>query len=144
MIDIEKLRRAMRDIEAKKGAFTLFALFRRENNPWGWDLVVSSRWLDQGKLKTLGEFADLLKGNIGEKQLRELSRIVTIKQDDPSLNTILSEIQVDDGAIEVRDSDFFGQQIEHAIFLLAKRVVATKVRPAASKGHTGEVRKPAL
>ena len=143
MIDIEKLRRAMRNIEAKKGPFTLFALFRRENNPWGWDLIVSSRWLDEGKLKTLGEFAELLKGTIGEKQLRELSRIVTIKEDDPPLNTILSEIHVDEGAIEVRDSDFFGQQIEHAIFLRAKRVVTTKLRPA-SKARTSEIRKPAV
>jgi|RhiMetdeSRZDD1v2_1073273.scaffolds.fasta_scaffold511341_3 hypothetical protein len=125
MIDIEKLRGAMRDIAAEKGPFTLFALFRREDNPWGWDLVVSSRWLDEGKLKTLGEFAELLKRAIGEKQIRELSRIATIKENDAALNKILSAIQVDDGMVELRDNSFFGLQVEHAIFLRAKRTAKT-------------------
>ena len=142
MIDIEKLRQAMRDIAAKKGMFTLFALFRREDNPWGWDLVVSSRWLEAGKLKTLAEFAELLKGAIGEKQIRQLSRIATIKEDDPAFNKILSAIQVDDGIVEFRDNDFFGLQVEQAIFLRAKRVVRTQLRPTAHSQSHG-VRKPA-
>ena len=142
MIDIEKLRRAMRDIAAKKGMFTLFALFRREDNPWGWDLVVSSRWLDEGKLKTLAEFAELLKRGIGERQLRELSRIATIKEDDPALNKILSAIQVEDEVLEARDNNFFGLQVEHAIFLRAKRVVENNLQPS-SHSHAGGVRKAA-
>lgn len=130
MIDIEKLRRAMREIAAKKGDFTLFALFRREDAPDGWDLVVSSPWLEEGKLKHFAEFADALKGIIGEKQLRELSRIVTIKQDDRALKAILSAIQVDDGVVEVRESVFFDLRIEQAIFLRAKRVVEREKRTA--------------
>ena len=123
MIDIEKLRRAMREIAAKKGHFTLFALFRREDAPDGWDLVASAPWLEEGKLKHFGEFTDALKGIIGEKQLRELSRIVTIRQDDPALKAILSSIQVEDGVVEMRESVFFGLRMEHAIFLRAKRDV---------------------
>lgn len=130
MIDIEKLRRAMREISAKKGDFTLFALFRREDAPDGWDLVVSSPWLEEENLKHFAEFADALKGIIGEKQLRELSRIVTIKQDDPALRAILSAIQVDDGVAEVRESVFFDLRVEHAIFLRAKRVVQREKRTA--------------
>lgn len=124
MIDIEKFRRAMREIAARKGDFTLFALFRLEDAPYGWDLVVSSSWLEQGNLKNLAELSDALKDSIGEKQLRELSRIVTIKQNDPSLKAILSEVRVDDEVIEVHDSVFFDLRVEHAIFLRAKRVVA--------------------
>lgn len=124
MIDIEKFRRAMREIAARKGDFTLFALFRLEDAPYGWDLVVSSSWLEQGNLKNLAELADALKDSIGEKQLRELSRIVTIKQSDPALKAILSEVRVDDEVIEVHDSVFFDLRVAHAIFLRAKRVVA--------------------
>lgn len=130
MIDIEKLRRAMREISAKKGDFTLFALFRREDAPEGWDLVVSSSWLEEGKLKALGEFAEALKGSIGEKQLRALSRIVTIRHDDPALKAILSSIQVDDGVAEVRESVFFGLRVEHAIFMRAKDAVSHEIQTA--------------
>jgi hypothetical protein len=130
MIDIEKLRRAMRTISAKRGDFTLFALFRREDAPDGWDLVVSSSWLEEGKLKALGEFAEALKRSIGERQVRELSRIVTIKQDDPGLKAILSSIQVDDGVAEVRESVFFGLRVERAIFLRAKDAVIHEIQTA--------------
>ena len=130
MIDIEKLRRAMREITSKKGDFTLFALFRREDAPDGWDLVVSSPWLEEGKLKALGEFAEALKASIGDKQLRELSRIVTINQDDPALKAILSSVQVDDGVAEVRESSFFGLRVERAIFLRAKHAVTHETQTA--------------
>lgn len=130
MIDIEKIRRAMREIAAKKGDFTLFALLRREDAPDGWDLVVSSPWLEEGKLKALGEFAEALKRSIGEKQLRELSRIVTINEDDPALTAILSSMQVDDAVTEVRESVFFGLRVEHAIFLRAKRIIERETQTA--------------
>lgn len=123
MINIERFRHAMRRIAAKKGPFVLFALFRRENAPDGWDLVVSSPCLKEGRLKQLAEFADALKEIIGERQLRELSRIVPIKGDDPALNAVLSAMQVDDGVVEVRESVFFDLHIKQAIFLRAKRVV---------------------
>jgi hypothetical protein len=56
MISISKLRKAMRDIAAKKGEFTFFGLLRRADAPGTWDLVVSAPWLGKGKLKALGEF----------------------------------------------------------------------------------------
>jgi hypothetical protein len=86
----------MHSIAKKKGRFTLFALFRREDAPDGWDLVVSSPWLKEGRLKQFAEFVDALKGILGERQLRELSRIVTIKGDDPTLKEVLQEIQIED------------------------------------------------
>lgn len=131
MIDIEKFRKAMRDIAARKGDFTLFAFFRREDAPDGWDLVVSSPWLEAGNLKNLAEFADALKNLVGEKQLRELSRIVTIKDNDPALKAILSDIQVQDGVTEVRESVFFDLRIQQAIFLRAAKGVVVREKRTA-------------
>lgn len=127
MIDIKILGRAMREISAKKGEFTLFALFRREGAA-GWDLVVSSSCLQDGKLKALGEFAKDLKGIIGEEQLEQLSRIVTINEDDPALRIILKSIHVDDGQANVQKGEFFGQRVEDAIFLRAKRLTQREAR----------------
>jgi hypothetical protein len=130
MIDIERLRRAMHSIAKKKGSFTLFALFRREDAPDGWDLVVSSPWLKEGRLKQLAEFVDALKRILGERQLRELSRIVTIKGDDPALKEVLQEIQIEDGVVEVRESMFFDLRIKQAIFLRSTRAVKREKRTA--------------
>lgn len=121
MISTSKLRKAMRDIAAKKGDFTLFGLFMRADAPGTWDLVVSAPWLEQGKLKALGEFTKLLSESIGEDSLREFSRIATVSRRDPALHALMSAFSVDDGELRVKRSNLFGLEIEDAIILRAKR-----------------------
>lgn len=121
MIDLEKLQQVMRAVARKKGPFTLFGLFLREDAPDKWDLVVSSAWLEEGKLKALGEFVEELAAAVGEEQILSLSRIVTVNQDDPALDAILRAVQVDDGSVEIHDSNFFGLQIKHAYIFRSKR-----------------------
>jgi len=130
MIDVKKFQRAMREIAAKKGPFTLFALFLRENAIIGWDLVVSSSWLQEPSLKQLREFCNTLRKIVGTKQLLELAQVVPINRDNPGLKEVLSKVQIDDGLVEVHQVVFFDHQIKHAIFLTAKRVVARKKRIA--------------
>lgn len=116
-----KLRKAMREIAAKKGEFTLFGLFMRADAPGTWDLVVSAAWLEEGKLKALEELTELLSESIGEQSLRQLSRIVTLNQSDPALNAVVSAFSVDDGEVRVQHSNLFGLEIEDAIIMRAKR-----------------------
>ena len=120
-IKIEKLQELMREVAEDKGDFTLFGLFLREEAPDKWDLVVSSPWLEAGKMSALGDFVERLKSAIGEKQLLSISRVVTLAGDDPSLKAVLRTVNVDDGLVEVKDSDLFGLKIEHAYFLRSKR-----------------------
>jgi hypothetical protein len=121
MIATSKLRKAMRDITAKKGEFALFGLFMRANGPGKWDLVVSAPWLETGTLKVRSEFTALLSESIGEKSLQELARIVTLKTGDPSLKAFISTFSVEDGELRVPPSNLFGLEIEDAIILRAKR-----------------------
>ena len=121
MILTSKLRKAMRSISAEKGEFTLFGLFMRADTPGTWDLVVSAPWLEQGKLKALSEFTRLLSESVGEKSVRQLSRIVTLNQGDRGLNAVVSAFSVDDGELRVQRSNLFGLEIEDAIIMRAKR-----------------------
>src|SRR5262249_29186385 len=130
MIDVKKFQRSMREIAAKKGPFTLFALFLRENAVIGCDLVVSSSWLEGASLKRLTEFTNALKAIVGAKQLLKLAQVVPIDRDDPALKAVLSKVQIDDGLVEVHQVVFFDQPIRHAIFLTAKRIVDRKKRIA--------------
>jgi hypothetical protein len=122
MISTTKLRKAMRQIAAKKGDFTLFGLFMRADAPGTWDLVVSAPWLEGGKLKALREFTELLSKSIGEQSLRQFSRIVTLNQRDPALTAVVSAFSVDDGELRVQHSNLFGLEIEEAIIIRAKPV----------------------
>lgn len=122
MIQIEKLRRVMNEVSAEKGEFVLFGIFLREEAPDKWDLVISAPWLEEGKLKGLGEFVEKAASIVGEEELLTLSRIVTLNHDDPNLQTILRSVQVNNGPAEIWNSNFFGLEIKHAYILRAKRV----------------------
>ena len=121
MIASSALRKAMHEIAAKKGDFTLFALFMRSDAPGTWDLVVSAPWLEKGKLKATSEFVGLLTDSIGEQALRYFSRVQTVSRDNPALKAILAAFSVDDGEVRVQKSNLFGLKIEDAIIFRAKR-----------------------
>jgi hypothetical protein len=121
MIATNSLRKAMRDIAAKKGDFTFFGLFMRSDAPGTWDLVVSAPWLEKGKLKATSEFVELLTDSIGEQALRNFSRIQTVGTGNPALKAVLAAFSVDDGEVRVQKSILFGLEIEDAIILRAKR-----------------------
>ena len=121
MISTKKLRKAMQDIAVKKGDFALFGLFMRAEAPGTWDLVVSAPWLEQGNLKALEEFTELLSKEIGEQSLRDFSRIVTLKPSDPAVAAVVSAFAVDNGELRVQRSNLFGLDIEDAIIMRAKK-----------------------
>jgi hypothetical protein len=118
------LRKAMREIGAKKGAFTLFAKIRRSDAPGTWDLVVSAPWLESGKLKAMNELVNLLSGSVGEASLHEFSRIATLGTDHPTVRFMVENLATDDGELRVQNTDLFGLQIDEAIVFRAKAPVA--------------------
>ena len=134
------LRRAMHEIAARKGSFTLFALFMRADAPFmraddpgTWDLVVSAPWLDRGKLKALGELVDLLAKSIGRQALQQFSRVEAVPGNHPSVQFILRDIPVEDGERQVQSTDLFGLEIERGIIFRAWRPAAKK--PASKALH---------
>src|ERR1022692_1693682 len=72
------LRKAMREIAARKGDFTLFALLMRADSLGRWDLVVSAPWLESGKLKATSELVELLSDSIGREALQQFARVATV------------------------------------------------------------------
>ena len=121
MIQTEKLRKFMKQVEARKGRFTLFGVFLREDSPGLWDLVLAAPWLENGKLEALGEFAEQMSKTLGTDEVMSFSRIVTLNHDDPALRAILSEIGSLEKPLEKQGHDLFGLPIEHAVILRAMR-----------------------
>ena len=134
------LRRAMHAIAARKGDFTLFALFMRADAPFmradapgTWDLVVSAPWLERRKLEALKELVDLLAKSIGKQALQQLSRVEAIPGDDPNVRHILKSVPVEDGERHIESNDLIALQIERAIIFRAWRPNAKK--PAGKEPH---------
>jgi len=116
-----KLEKAVGAIEKAHGPFTLFGLFLREDSPNKWDLVVSAPWLEEGKLKALGDFVGELKQTIAEEELLSLSRIITLDDDDPALHAILRAVTTTKFTVELRGVDLFGLAISHAYIMRAAK-----------------------
>ena len=128
MIAVSRLRKAMHEMVAQKGDFTLFALLRRDEPLYGlWDLVVSAPWLNSDTLAATREVADHLAKSIGTKGLQQLARIVVMTDDNPTVKFFLKNVPVDDGERRIQRTDSFGLQIEEGIIFRAKR--PERVRP---------------
>jgi hypothetical protein len=144
MIGTGRMRKAMHEMAAEKGDFTLFALVRRADAVGGmWDLVVSAPWFRKGTLAATQEVVDLLTKSMGRRSLLQFSRVVALTGDDPTVRFFLTNVPVEDGERRIQSTDLFGMEIEEAIILRAKRPesagprrrVAHSTSPASSRKH---------
>lgn len=118
---VDKLVSLERDVSDERGEFYLFALFLREDAQDKWDLIVSAPWIQADKKEALNYLATHIQSRLIPAELISLSRIVLIDTDNPALEAINKAIRVEHGKAEVRDSNFFGLQIDHAYIVTSKR-----------------------
>ena len=111
-------------LEAKlsetRGSFSFFALFLPEDAPDHWDLLVAAPWLGPNKQETVKYLVNEIKSHLGPQELINLSRIVVVDPNHPSLQAVTKTIHVEHGRVEVRDSTFFGLPIRHGFIITAK------------------------
>jgi hypothetical protein len=122
-IDIEQFRKLMHHVSALKGDFHLFGLFIPEDAELHdrWDLVISAPWLDSKHFEALREFTEYLSSIVSLDQRMSLSMVVNIDTDDPRLDTILKTFDIDDGAVLVKDEEFFDMDMKRAYILRATK-----------------------
>jgi len=107
-------------ISEKKGDFTLFALFLREDVADRWDLMVSAPWVGTDRKGALQYFVDEIRSFLGPENLTVLARIVIVDPNDEAVQNLNRAISVEHGRTEVRDSNFFGLPIKHAYIITSK------------------------
>ncbi len=117
----EKLRAVEQQIAVEKGPFLLFALFLREDAADLWDLLVSAPWIEANKGEALRYIVPKLQAVATQDELAKLSRVVIIEQSQSALAAIQSAFHVEHGCAEVRSSNFFGLQINHAYIITSRR-----------------------
>ncbi len=118
----KKFEKLESDISAEKGEFSLFALFLREDLPDRWDLMISAPWASADTKSALKYLIARIKADLGPAELTQLSRIVFIDPAEASVQNLNRAIQVEHGAVEVRDCNFFGLEIKHAFIITSKSI----------------------
>ena len=112
------------DLASARGDFALFALFLREDVPDRWDLIVSAPWAVADQKSALDYVIAKIKSELGPDYLTLLSRIIFVDPTDVAVQNLNKAINVEHGAVEVRDSNFFGLAIKHAYIITSKRPAA--------------------
>ena len=117
----KKFERIESEISSSKGEFVLFAVFLREDAPDKWDMVVSAPWLHKESRQLLEDIVMVVKKYLSSDIIR-LSRVVVLDNNDPALKAIQKAVNVDQGGVEIHNSNFFGLQIKHAYIISSKRI----------------------
>ena len=115
------------DLSIAKGEFALFAIFLREDLPDRWDLMIAAPWASADKKGALDYIISKIKSDLGSAYLIQLARIVFIDPEDRAVQDLNSTIQIEHGAVEVRDRNFFGLQIKLAFIITSKRPLPVAV-----------------
>jgi len=113
----ERIGPAVAELSRAKGEVTLFALFLREDAPAKWDLVIAAPWARERANEHLRDVVSILKQHISNDDVVNLSRVVLVSPADDNVRAINNAIQVVKGVVEVKDSNFFGMPIKHALIM---------------------------
>lgn len=119
---LDRFTKLEQRIAEEKGAFSLFALFLREDAPDKWDLVVAAPWMATDRAKTLSYLTEQLKREFNPLELIRLSRIVIVDQHSPALEAINRAMRIEHSAVEMQNSNFFGLQMKHAYIITSQPV----------------------
>lgn len=103
-----------KELRLEKGAFTLFALFLREEGIGKWDLVVAAPWMDRDNKLALQRIYDWLQDHVSTELMLQISRTVIIQMDNPMLPEIVERFQDNTSVTTVHYEEFFGHAIKTA------------------------------
>ena len=117
---VEKFASLEAVIAHKRGDFSLFALFLREDAPDRWDLLVAAPWASQNRDETVEYLVNEIKSHLGPQELINLSRIVVVEPHNPEVLEFTKAFPVEHGRLEVWDSIIFGLPIHHAFIITSK------------------------
>ena len=117
---VEALKEIERELSDKKGAFTLFAVFERQDIPSRWDLVVAAPWVERDNEQALRLLAEELKQRLPTNELVRFSRIVLLDPSDASVRAITSEHSVEHGRIEIDEAHHYGLPVERGYVITAR------------------------
>ena len=141
MIPTTQFRKAMHEIAAKQGDFTLFALFQRANGLGDWGLVVAAPWLKVGGYQDISKVVNGVVESIGRKPLRYLAQVAVVPEKQPAVKSILASLPVEDGEMRLGRTDLFGHEMLQAVIFRAMKPrvhrngVSAKVRRRRVVAH---------
>jgi hypothetical protein len=143
MIDRSVLGEVVAKVEAEKGPFTLFALFRTRMWPETWDMIMAAPWVVEGR-DAEDEMREAFQAAFGTKFPEGIyGNLHVVKPTDryPPLKISLQEVLEETGTIrrpiEIRGHKLFGLKIDRAYIYRAR-----PLKPTLDSGTSGAAAAP--
>lgn len=91
---VVKIKKALAEIEAEKGNFTIKCLVAKNPDDIQWDLVLAADWFEADKMKRLEYLASKIFKDFDADSMSQFSGIITIdEQSNAELLTLLKRVQ---------------------------------------------------
>lgn len=118
---IKKLVSIERDISAEKGGFSLFGLFLPEDSVHWWHLVAAAPWFKARDDEALNYIAKFVQERLAPKEIIKLSRVVLLDADNPGIEEIHQDINVEHGTVEMTSKLWFGMEMKRVYIVTSRR-----------------------
>ena len=110
-----------RDLSEKYGGFSLFGMCQRENTLADlWDLIVSAPWLTPNVIASDNIVFDALQQHLGKDELFSLDAVPMFASEDPRIQEIQDEYEVEHGLIDLGQCQLFDMDMERVYLITAK------------------------
>lgn len=113
---LNKLKKALHELEKKHGPIFVFILFLREQSAGGWDLVVAAPWLSTNDMNSYKIVASKVQKLLNTKEIVQMSRVVIIDVDDPVVAFLQGLYNVPNGQFkEIENCEPFSRRFNFKI-----------------------------
>jgi hypothetical protein len=117
---IEKFKAIEKEIADQRGGLVLFGLFKREDSPGKWDVVISAPWVGKSRREALDYVIGVMRSQLSPEEMISLSRIVVLKPSEEFVKEVNSIVRVEHGRAELRDVVLNGMAMTHAYIITSR------------------------
>jgi hypothetical protein len=114
---VDKLKQARDEMLSEKGAIALFALFKREDWPEQWDLVVAAGWTTEGLRKSIDYIFEKLSYRLTQREFLMIARVVPLLPSVPFVRAVHEMVGEVDKPKEIPGFTFEGMELKRGYIL---------------------------
>ncbi len=117
---LEKYATIAQMITQEKGPFKLFALFKREDFPWEWDIVLSAQWLPgEKKMDALRFIFDKIRPVLNHDEFLNISKLVLLDINEPFVKAVQTFLEEHDNPKVFSNTDIEGIEMRTGIMIVS-------------------------
>lgn len=136
-VDIEK------DLSAKRGPFSLFALILREDmvgimggslSTELWHVLVAAPWLRADSFRDLDDLVKKVQSRLTRDEVLRISRVEILPPADPFVKALNRAFNVEHSKTPARDSSVFDFDVRDAVVITSQALSATVKAALSGRG----------